>query len=59
MDSTAHIIADRLGITLTLLEVEVTAEVDVRGTLLVDRNVPVDFQTMRCYALTNDPREKD
>jgi uncharacterized OsmC-like protein len=41
-------IADRLGITLTWLEVDVTADVDVRGTLLVDRTVPVGFQAMRC-----------
>lgn len=48
LDSTLRIIADRLGISLTKLEVEVTAEVDVRGTLMVDRAVPVGFQTMRC-----------
>jgi hypothetical protein len=28
--------------------VEVTADVDLRGTLHVDRNVPVGFQTIRC-----------
>jgi len=49
LDSTIRIIADRLGVTLTRLEVEVTADVDVRGTLLVDTNVPVGFQTMRCH----------
>jgi len=48
LDSTIRIIADRLGITLTSLEVDVTANVDVRGTLVVDRQVPVGFQTMRC-----------
>jgi hypothetical protein len=30
------------------LEVDVCADVDVRGTLVVDRAVPVGFQTMRC-----------
>lgn len=33
---------------LQSLEVSVRAEVDVRGTLLVDRNVPVGFQKIRC-----------
>jgi uncharacterized OsmC-like protein len=48
LDSTIRIIADRLHITLASLEVDVTAEVDVRGTLVVDRQVPVGFQKMRC-----------
>lgn len=48
MDSTIRIIANRLGVLLTSLEVDVTAEVDVRGTLVVDRTTPVGFQTMRC-----------
>lgn len=47
LDSTIRIIADRLGITLTSLEVDVTAEVDVRGTLVVNRDIPVGFQAMR------------
>jgi uncharacterized OsmC-like protein len=29
--------------------VDVTADVDVRGTLTIDRTVPVGFQTMRCH----------
>ena len=48
LDSTIRIIAGRLQLTLTSLEVAVTAEVDVRGTLVVDRLVPVGFQKMRC-----------
>jgi uncharacterized OsmC-like protein len=48
LDSTIRIIAGRLGITLVSLEVDVTAEVDVRGTLAVDRQVPVGFQKMHC-----------
>jgi uncharacterized OsmC-like protein len=48
LDSTIRIIADRLQITLTSLEVDVTANVDVRGTLVVDRQVPVGFQKMQC-----------
>ncbi|HEV2236382.1 MAG TPA: OsmC family protein [Ktedonobacterales bacterium] len=48
LDSTIRIIANRLAITLVSLEVDVSADVDVRGTLVVDRAVPVGFQTMRC-----------
>ena len=48
LDSTIRIIADRLGVRLTSLEVDVTADVDVRGTLLIDRSVPVGFQSMHC-----------
>jgi len=47
-DSTLRIIADRLQVKLTSLEVDVTGEVDVRGTLAVDRQVPVGFQKMHC-----------
>ena len=46
--STLRIIADRLEIPIADLEVTTRAEVDVRGTLLVDRNVPVGFQQIKC-----------
>jgi len=49
LDSTIRLIADRLGVTLEKLEVEVTADVDVRGTLVVRRDVLVGFQSMRCH----------
>jgi DNA replication protein DnaC len=42
------LIADRLAIRIRSLEVMVEADLDVRGTLLVDRSVPVGFQRMRC-----------
>ena len=48
LDSTTRMIANRLGITITHLAVTVTAEVDVRGTLMVARDVPVGFQKMNC-----------
>lgn len=48
MDATVRMIADRMGVRLTALEVAVTADVDVRGTLCVDRTVPVGFQHIRC-----------
>jgi len=47
-DSTLRMIADHRGIRLESLEVNVTAECDVRGCLLVDGAVPVGFQRMRC-----------
>lgn len=49
LDSTIRMIADRLGVGLASLAVHVTADVDVRGTLVVDRNVPVGFQSMQCH----------
>src|SRR5262245_41998401 len=47
-DSTLRMIADHLGIRLESLQVKVGAECDVRGCLLVEREVPVGFQRMRC-----------
>lgn len=48
LDSTIRLIANRLGISLEKLEVDVSANVDLRGTLVVDREVPVGFQSMEC-----------
>ena len=47
-DSSVRMVANILGIELELLEVEVTGDVDVRGTLLMDPRIPVGFQAMRC-----------
>jgi len=62
LHSTLRIIADRLEIPIVSLEVNTRAEVDVRGTLLVDRNVPVGFQSMQCVVClqpaANTPPEK-
>lgn len=49
LDSTIRIIAGRMGVSLISLSVEVVGDVDVRGCLLVDREVPVGFQEMRCH----------
>jgi len=46
--STLRIIADRLEIPIASLEVKTRGEVDVRGTLLVDRSIPVGFQKITC-----------
>jgi len=62
LHSTLRIIADRLDIPISSLEVSARAELDVRGTLLVDRDVPVGFQEMSCEVrlepAADVPREK-
>jgi uncharacterized OsmC-like protein len=47
-DSTFRMVANIMGVGLEALTVEVTADVDVRGTLLMEREVPIGFQAMRC-----------
>jgi len=47
-DSSVRMVANILGIALEFLEVEVTGDADVRGTMAMDAQVPVGFQTMRC-----------
>jgi len=56
-DSTLRMVADHLGIRLKSLNVEVTAECDVRGCLQVDAAVPVGFQRMRCRVRL-EPRDE-
>ncbi|MFT7186532.1 MAG: putative OsmC-like protein [Pseudohongiellaceae bacterium] len=51
IDSTIRIVANRLGLILNSLEVSVTAEVDVRGTLCLQPEVPVGFQAMHLSVL--------
>lgn len=43
-DSTIRIIANGLGLELSMVRVEVSGRVDVRGTLMIDPAVPVGFQ---------------
>lgn len=45
-ESTLLMVADRLGLRIESINSTVTADVDVRGTLVVDRTVPVGFQAM-------------
>jgi len=47
-DSSVRMVANILGVELESLAVEVTGDVDVRGTMAVDLQVPVGFQAMRC-----------
>ena len=45
-DTALRMIANRLQIALIKTKVTATAHVDVRGTLMVDKDVPVGFQSM-------------
>lgn len=47
VDTTIRIISNNLGVPLESLAVEVQADCDVRGTLLVDPSVRVGFEAMR------------
>lgn len=47
-DSAVRMVANRLGIEILALEVRVSAQVDVRGALGMDADVPVGFQSMTC-----------
>lgn len=46
-ESTFRMIANILGVELEELRVEVTGKVDVRGTLLIERDVNIGFQSMQ------------
>jgi len=45
-ESTIRLISDRLGIQLTETRVTVSAQVDVRGTLMIDKSIAVGYQSM-------------
>jgi uncharacterized OsmC-like protein len=47
-DSSVRMVANLLGVELEFLEVSVAGDVDVRGTMMVDRSAPVGFLEMRC-----------
>jgi len=47
-DSAVRMVANRLGVEILALKVCVTAQVDVRGALGMDPEVPVGFQVMTC-----------
>jgi uncharacterized OsmC-like protein len=46
-DTTLRVVAARKGVPIRRLVVEVIGELDVRGTLAVERDVPVGFQRFR------------
>ena len=47
-DATLRMVADVLGVELQQVEVEVTGKVDVRGSMAVDRQLPVGFESIQC-----------
>lgn len=47
-DSAVRMVANRLGVEILALEVRVTAQVDARGALGMEADVPVGFQFMTC-----------
>ncbi len=47
LDSTIRVIANMLGVQLASLEVAVEADVDLRGTLKMNTDVPVGFSDIR------------
>lgn len=48
-DSSVRMVANILGVDLESLVVEVSGEVDLRGTMAVDPQVFVGFQAMSCH----------
>ena len=50
-ESTIRMISNKLGIELYETKIKVTAQVDVRGTLMIDKSIPVGFQSMHIDAL--------
>lgn len=50
-ESTIRMISNRLNIELIETRVKASAQVDVRGTLMIDRSVPVGFQLMHLDVL--------
>ena len=61
-DGAIRMVANLLGVQLTVLEVEVTGELDVRGCLLIDNDVRVGFEKLSCRvrleAADGTPRRK-
>jgi uncharacterized OsmC-like protein len=49
-ESTTRMISNKLGIELCETKIKATAQVDVRGTLMIDRYIPVGFQSMHIDA---------
>jgi hypothetical protein len=58
-DASMRMVADLLGIPLLDLGVEVTATLNVRGTLALDHSVPVGFQQMTCTTRATVPAGTD
>lgn len=50
-ESTIRLISNKLRIELVETKIYTTAQVDVRGTLMIDQSIPVNFQSMHIDAL--------
>ncbi|MDC6390507.1 OsmC family protein [Maribacter sp. PR1] len=50
-ESTIRLISNKLGIELLETKIRANAQVDVRGSLMIDKSVPVEFQSMHIDAL--------
>jgi len=58
-DSAIRMVANLMGIELLALEVSVTATADVRGTMMMDRQVPVGFKHIQCDIKMKVPEGTD
>lgn len=50
-ESAIRLISNKLGVVLIETKIYATAQIDVRGTLMIDKSVPVEFQSMHIDAL--------
>lgn len=50
-ESTIRLISNKLRIELIETKIYATAQIDVRGTLMIDKSIPVEFQSMHIDAL--------
>lgn len=50
-ESTIRMISNKLGIELLETKIKAMAKVDVRGTLMIDKSIPVAFQSLHIDAL--------
>lgn len=59
LHATTRMLADWLGVNIIDIEVTASADVDVRGTLMVNPTVPVGFQRLLCEAYLEVPAGTD
>jgi uncharacterized OsmC-like protein len=59
LDSSIRLVARRLAVTVERLEVKVTGEVDVRGALGLERDVPVGLRSIRSVVRMQTPAGTD
>lgn len=59
LHSSTRMLAAWVGVAVLDIEVAATAEIDVRGALMVDPAVPVNFQRMHCDVCLEVPAATD